>query len=1756
MPTGHSFLDFTPSVVDVGVVPANTTISVPVVVTRRPGRRSGASGDCHLSASVSWSPPCELITGMSVPIPFVTIKLCEETTVPGTCWECGWGWIRINPDVSWGPFPEPDGPPPPRFDYTEPLTTDTFTACQVAKCVKSLAKLAGYLSFLAPIECGGCIGKGVADAISHKTKPPLAFAMDTADCAFKCAKVIFPEFAALSAVKALSQMDKISKVAKDCLPSAPTRKRSSYGVADIGDLEREQRAVRYVQWALEVDRALAAMAHVFGDARWLEVYDPLWLELFRSCVMDSSDAGTLISPAESSQLEARSPSMRDPDDTGIAPIGPDDIRAFVRRWNATQQAWAAGQLDAGDNGTMDYQYLSGAIASIAEQVAAAQASGYADLASAYQASATEWDEATRGVKQGVCASVRLQIEQRLLFTRSAVRAVLTIENKGETELRNISVAIVVWPYRNRTQTATHLFSMGEPAATGIANASGALDLEPGGVGRLEWLILPLPEAAPAFEKTYDFGGSFVYWDGGERVDNPLYPVAVPVAPDPRLAVAYFWQRDVFSDDPFTEDVVEPAEPFVLAVLVSNRGYGTAYDMSLASSQPRIVDNRKGLLVDFAIVSTAVGNATAAASLVAAIGDVGPGATVAVEWLLTSTLSGEFVAFNASYTHRNALGRADLSLIDSLAIHELTHTALIPGGGDDLDDYLANDVPDGDNLPDAIYDSRTGSGRPVLASAAAAVGLGDGVFAVPVPAASGCVYVAARLPDDFGGASVRSAWRPDGRQIDGRNVWVTHRVVRLAGQEPRSENVLHVVDFDPAGNVTVSFGALGAAENLTVVSANWTWAAVAWGPARLATSYSVSIRQGGAAWRVLAASTASLRWFFTGLQPLGSYEVGVTAGRSGIWGPQSTVAFTMPALPEQPSSSSSSQRQPSGSSSSAPFFSLVSSESSSQLICTGELEHSPSGEFVQRLAVHSVVCSIVELCATSREPGEQRRPVIRGKRVDLRCAVVVVVVVVIVVVIVVFVLRGPCHSSALACELDPLCMWCGFGGCQQTTADGVCNVHACGGHLQNLSLAYEYNGTLCPVTRRHPTSLEIVVRITIQTEHERLQTLCMVLEVLSQLSQDLLDQYALALTVTVYGIGGDSLPTPEPLMEIPLSEPLAYRGYHRLTLDLHAIRWSVGSYYVGIAFVRVCPAARLHLLAGDGDDAASRRRQPAGWSALVRDPSAAANASNSSLTWSAPPAAAVALQAEVNEGVCGDGWVSYREQCDAGPYCTANCTCPNNTAPDNATDGCLCSLPLDATDPHGFVAPPTLAARLVSDGVLAVAVTLPQTVPARSSVAAALVDGHDGSAVAMPGGAQAVAMADSGCWARGSAAWRIADLIAHSHPVVVAGAQHYSLEFAVSVAWVERVQVFGAWANRSVASRLKVALQVARAASVASPASVLDTEVLWAYVRRGFVRAPDGPGGSGALATVTLDVETFAREAGLSIVPESFRAVNWTGSILNATNASLAGVLSPSGNDQSWSISLTFRSGVCSFGPSDSVGMTYRLAQTGSPASWVAQDLVLPLMASENWCAPNRTASLGLRAVQRSYCSGQYSTPCSRFLASAHVFLMAAVDPLGGLAFDSVTLESVAVARGGQSQLVFNSSGPVAGEWDVQTQTCPGSPRGSACYSLVLPGTLEADGVLVVEAAFTVTLDYRKRGREPPVPSVVVATTPIVVSRRSAAAAAAAAAAGAQGAGDGGQPLGRVVYRLPRGYVAVVVLLAAVAAACLAVTAYVLTHHRR
>src|SRR6185369_419610 len=145
---------------------------------------------------------------------------------------------------------------------------------------------------------------------------------------------------------------------------------------------------------------------------------------------------------------------------------------------------------------------------------------------------------------------------------------------------------------------------------------------------------------------------------------------ITVRPQPELELDYFLPREVWADDPFT-DAVEPPIPFFLGVRTQNGGYGPAANLTINSGQPKIVENKQGLLIDFRLLGSAVNDQSVAPTLNLAMGNIQPQSCATGRWEMITTLSGKFIDFNASFTHASELGGTLTSLIKQVNTHFLT-----------------------------------------------------------------------------------------------------------------------------------------------------------------------------------------------------------------------------------------------------------------------------------------------------------------------------------------------------------------------------------------------------------------------------------------------------------------------------------------------------------------------------------------------------------------------------------------------------------------------------------------------------------------------------------------------------------------------------------------------------------------------------------------------------------------------------------------------------------------------------------------------------------------------------------------------------------------------------------------------------------------------------------------------------------------------------------------------------------------------------
>ena len=397
-----------------------------------------------------------------------------------------------------------------------------------------------------------------------------------------------------------------------------------------------------------------------------------------------------------------------------------------------------------------------------------------------------------------CATVKLEIEQKLVLTRQAFRGTLTIDNSTENTLKDIELDVIVQNLLGE-QATSHEFQINFESITGFTGSvDGPWTLAPKGKGVATILFIPTKYAAPDTITTYSFGGDLSWHDGSTYQTRALYPVKLQVKPSPELDLTYFMQRDVYGDNPLTEEV-EPVIPSEFSVLIHNKGKGKATNVRMMTKQPKIVENAKGLLVDFAIVSSSLNGgekAMALDSLIATqFGDIPSGSSSYATWDLTSSLLGHFTSYDVSVTHVTSYGNPDLSLLDEVTIHELIHSVNARFGDQKYRAWVCNDVEDGHAEPDHIYFSNgEDEDMKTLSAITTVTALGDSKWRVRVTVPQKEWFYTAVADPTGGSAKILSIKdETTGEEMDPENFWTTQWTMQ-DGWDPLPENKLHIVDY--------------------------------------------------------------------------------------------------------------------------------------------------------------------------------------------------------------------------------------------------------------------------------------------------------------------------------------------------------------------------------------------------------------------------------------------------------------------------------------------------------------------------------------------------------------------------------------------------------------------------------------------------------------------------------------------------------------------------------------------------------------------------------------------------------------------------------------------------------------------------------------------------------------------------------------------------------------------------------------------------
>jgi subtilase family serine protease len=756
---------------NIGDLPAHGSVTVPMRITRlaSQGLRKSAGEPCTISMSIGYLFLCgkyDVSTGIPIPV-FNVSGDCGTTS--------GGGGVIVGvgcPDCTGGPVIIPPG-------QSGPSTCDQCMAKAILECA------IGYTPAGCPYGVWSCLA-GLSGGVNESSVENCVVQGvgclgpwgNTAACLWSFLRC-----------KCNGPLSSVPSCVAQAIGGGPQPMDASIG---LGLSPLDPRDV-YVARSYS---GLRMIQMIIGDVdgRWFSsgsggAFDA-WFTGFEAAIQSGSTSGLLIASGErASLLNLPRPNT----------VTDADVQSALDRWNLTINNWRAGIYSptnvpsGGNTNFIDLYALSALATTIAQQYQAAQTAGYADPVAGFFAAIQDAESKLGG--GGTCARVVLRLDQNAVLTRDAFNATFQLDNNGVDPLGNISVNLVV---KNAAgEDVTSLFGLERPTLTGALNAvDGTGALQPNSAGSAQWLLIPTLDAAPQAPTNYSVGGTFSYTINGVAIGIPLSPAPITVQPNPQLYVNYFHQRDVFADDPYTPQI-EPSIPYSLAVMVQNRGYGIAHDFRITSAQPTIVDNQKGLLVDFKIIGEQVGNQPVSPSLTVDFGDLAPGTIGIGRWLLTSTLQGLFVNYSATFEHVDPLGNPRLSLIDGVEIHEMTHLVHADGAWEDgLPDFLVNDVPDFNNLPDTLYLS-DGHIEPVsvVQSAMPDAPASNGHLQVQLTATfpSGFAYV--RVPDPGNGSfQLVGVTRAGGSNFLAENFWSTDRTFIGLGQPPVHENILHLLDY--------------------------------------------------------------------------------------------------------------------------------------------------------------------------------------------------------------------------------------------------------------------------------------------------------------------------------------------------------------------------------------------------------------------------------------------------------------------------------------------------------------------------------------------------------------------------------------------------------------------------------------------------------------------------------------------------------------------------------------------------------------------------------------------------------------------------------------------------------------------------------------------------------------------------------------------------------------------------------------------------
>lgn len=425
-------------------------------------------------------------------------------------------------------------------------------------------------------------------------------------------------------------------------------------------------------------------------------------------------------------------------------------------------------------------------------------------------------------EEALCATVKIEIQQELTMERQGFEASMRITNSLDTfSLENVSVKVLFTDANGNPVVATSNTSASNAAfyirVDETRDLSGYTEgadgyvqggvIAPKHIGEMRWLIIPTATAAGQLKdgKLYFVGAELRYSYGGKDEVVNVAPDSIVVKPQPALTLDYFLTQEVVGDNGFTPEI-EPAEPYTLGVRINNTGYGFAKSVKIESAQPRIVENKQGLAVNFKILGSYIEDQPSSPTMLINFGDIEPTGITTGRWIMESNLAGKFISFTASFTHADDLGGQLTSLLQATNANFLVRDVLVDlPGRDSIRDFLAYN-----SQHDLyVFESETTGANTTLcnscskvAALSASVGnSGGSTSSFKHDAQAGLSF--AQAVDPYSGTRVLSrVIRADGTLVNPQNAWLSKS---RAADNIHFNYFVNIFDNNSSGNYTLYWG---------------------------------------------------------------------------------------------------------------------------------------------------------------------------------------------------------------------------------------------------------------------------------------------------------------------------------------------------------------------------------------------------------------------------------------------------------------------------------------------------------------------------------------------------------------------------------------------------------------------------------------------------------------------------------------------------------------------------------------------------------------------------------------------------------------------------------------------------------------------------------------------------------------------------------------------------------------------------------------